>query len=102
MEILAALSLLALALGYWLSAMRAREQAGLAARGACQRIDAQFLDESVACIAIKLIMYRGKPAWHRSYAFEYAHDDASRHPGRLVLIGRELTGIFLEGSQILH
>jgi hypothetical protein len=102
MEFLAALMLLALILGYWLSAMRTREQAGLAARDACQRIDAQFLDETVACIAVKLIMYRGKPTLHRSYEFEYTQEDARRHPGRLVFIGQELAGIFLEGTQIPH
>ncbi len=102
MEYLTALTLLALVLGYWLSAMRAREQAGRAARDACQRIDAQFLDETVACTAVKVMMYRGKPTLHRCYEFEYTHDDASRRPGRLVFIGQELAGIFLEGTQILH
>ena len=102
MEFLAALMLLALVLGYWLSAMRTRERAGLAARSACQRMDAQFLDETVACTAVKVVMHRGKPALHRCYEFEYTHDDASRHPGRLVFIGNELTVISLEGTQILH
>ncbi len=102
MEYLTPLVLLALFLGYWLSAMRSREQAGMAARHACQRIDAQFLDETVACIAVKVIMHRGKPTLHRRYEFEYTHDDASRHPGRLVIIGNELAGISLEGTQVLH
>ena len=102
MEFLVALMLLALIVVYWLSAMRTREQAGKAARDACQRIDAQFLDETVACTAVKVIMHRGKPTLHRSYAFEYTHDDASRHLGRVVFIGEELAGIFLAGTQILH
>lgn len=102
MEFLAALALLACIVGYWLSAMRTREQAGRAARGACQRIDAQFLDETVACTAVKVVMRRGKPALRRCYEFEYTHDDASRHPGHLVFIGNELTVISLAGTQILH
>ena len=102
MEYLAALALLALILVYWLAAMRTREQAGGAARGACERIDAQLLDETVACTAVKVVMHRGKPTLRRRYEFEYTHDDASRHPGHLVFIGNELTVISLAGTQLLH
>ena len=102
MEFLPALTLLALGLGYWLSAMRTRERASIAAREACQRIDAQFLDETVACTAVRVTMHRGKPTLHRCYEFEFTHDDASRHAGRLVFKGNELTLISLAGTQMLH
>lgn len=102
MEYFAALTLLALILAYWLSAMHTREQAGRAARHACEKIQAQFLDETVACTAVKVVMHRGRLALHRHYEFEYTQDDTRRQPGRLVFIGRELAGITLAGTQILH
>lgn len=102
METITALTLLALALWYGLSALRTREQASRTARHTCERMELQFLDDTVACTGVAVVMHRGKPALRRHYEFEYTHDDASRHKGRLVILGTELTGITLEGTQVLQ
>ena len=102
MNIIFGLLLMALVVGYWQIVLRLREHATAAARRSCEHAGLQFLDETVVCTGSRVSLRAGRPVLRRYYEFEFIGEQAARHKGRLVYLGMELTGISLEGVQLLQ
>jgi hypothetical protein len=79
----------------WLKLSVARERAVDQARQLCQQHGLQLLDESVGLRALRLRRINGLRRIERGYGFEVSIDGDDRQPGRLWMIGRELTGLSL-------
>ena len=100
------LLVIVIALGalYWLSAMRSKEIAIMAARRECNLCDVQLLDQTVQLT--RLSMSRDdSDRWRlwREYRFEYSEDGERRSEGRLVLLGHRVVRVALETfTPIIH
>lgn len=84
-------------LAFWYDSLGAREQALSACRRACEQLDVQLLDQTVA--VVRLGWGRdghGRLRWRRGYRFEFSRDGADRWPGQLQLFGRQVESIQLE------
>lgn len=86
---------LLLALGalgwFWQDGASAREVAIAAASMACQREYLQFLDDTVAQRGLRLIRNeRGHLTVQRSFSFEFSQTGDDRHPGLVIIQGREI------------
>lgn len=102
MNIILGLLLMGCIVGYWQFVLRLREHATAAARRSCEHAGLQFLDETVVCTGSRVSLRAGRPVLRRHYEFEFLGEQAARHKGRLVYLGMELTGISLEGVQLLQ
>ena len=81
----------ALGLAYWSAARAAAERADQLGRDACQAAGVQWLDQTVHAAGLRLRRGDdGRLGFERSFRFEYSHDGADRHVGRLVLRGERL------------
>lgn len=76
----------------WLKLSVARERAVHEARQQCAQHGLQLLDESVGLRALRLRRVNGLRRIERGYGFEVSIDGDDREPGRLWMIGSELTG----------
>ena len=102
MNALIFLSLLGLALWFWVDSLRARERAGEACRRACQRCQVQLLDDTVA---LKKLGWRrnsaGRLCWERLYGFEFSDTGATRRQGSLVMLGKQVEVLYMEPNEVL-
>ena len=76
---------------FWSASRAAAERAEALGRNACRAAGVQWLDQSVHAIALRV--YRQESGWlgfERTFRFDYSHDGADRHIGRLVLRGDRL------------
>ena len=81
----------ALGLAYWSAGRAAAERADQLGRDACQAAGVQWLDQTVHAAGLRLRRGdNGRLGFERSFRFEYSHDGADRHVGRLVLRGDRL------------
>ena len=81
----------ALGLAYWSAGRAAAERADQLGRDACQAAGVQWLDQTVHAAGLRLRRGDdGRLGFERSFRFEYSHDGADRHVGRLVLRGDRL------------
>lgn len=81
----------ALGLAYWSAGRAAAERADQLGRDACQAAGVQWLDQTVHAAGVRLRRGDdGRLGFERSFRFEYSHDGADRHVGRLVLRGDRL------------
>ncbi|UCH52839.1 MAG: DUF3301 domain-containing protein [Pseudomonadota bacterium] len=95
-EVIAILALLA-ATGYWMAAIRSKEIARAAGRGACERAGVQFLDDTVELTRLRLRRDRvGRMAIYREYRFEFTSDGASRCRGELATSGNRVIRLTME------
>ena len=87
--------LVAVALGwFWHDSLAARESANAAAQEACQRLELQLLDGTVAFVRIALTRARtGHVALRRTYVFDYTANSIERRQGFLVLVGRQVESV---------
>lgn len=84
-----ALLILALAVGwFWQNSLRARDAANLAAMEACQRMQLQFLDGTVAFAQLRCVRDRGQLKLRRTYVFDYTAGSMERLQGFVVLVDR--------------
>lgn len=90
--------------GYWLSAMHAKDLAIAAARRECRLFDVQFLDHTVQLIKLSFTRDEiGQWRVWREYRFEYSDDGESRRRGRLSLLGQRVARISLETfNPVIH
>ena len=87
---------------YWLSSIRALDIARNAGRKACNELDLQFLDDTVASIRIRLARNQsGRRVFRRTYRFEFSETGNTRREGQLVLLGNKLESIMMEPYEIL-
>jgi hypothetical protein len=89
-DLLFVLVLLAL-LAFWWDSLGARQVARLAGRRACEREEAQFLDDTVAVSRIRLQRDgRGRLVFYRQYRFEYSRSGEERLWGQVDLLGKQV------------
>ena len=83
----------ALGLAYWSAGRAAAERADQLGRDACSAAGVQWLDQTVHAAGLRLRRGDdGRLGFERSFRFEYSHDGADRHVGRLVLHGTRMVG----------
>ena len=104
MDVISLLFLLLLAaLGwFWFNSLRALEVARNAGKRACSEADVQFLDDTVANIALALVRDKsGRRVLRRTYRFEFSETGDTRLEGRLVLLGDRIESVTMEPYRIL-
>jgi hypothetical protein len=93
-------AIIALIALFWLDSLRARESAVRAAREACERMEVQFLDDTVALAKLRLRRdRRGRAHLARTYGFEFSIDGATRSRGHVLILGRRIETLHLERSE---
>lgn len=98
-EILFILILLAV-LWLWRDSASAREKATSAARAACKQIDAQFLDETVMMVKLRLCRRNtGTMALCRLYDFDFTLDGEQRRSGSIRMKAQIIEDILLDIDQ---
>jgi hypothetical protein len=104
MDIFSLLFLLLLAvLGwFWFDSMHALEIARNAGRRICDDAQLQFLDDTVAGTAIRLVRDKtGRRVLRRTYRFEFSETGNSRLEGQLVMLGDRVESVTMDPYQIL-
>ena len=82
---------------FWMDALRCKEIARSAGLRACQQVDAQFLDDTVAITRLRLWRdARGQLALYREYRFEFTRNRDYRLRGEIVMLGRRVVRLALE------
>ena len=97
LEVVIGLAALALATHLWQDGLRAREGALAAARRACQDLDVQLLDQTVALR--RLSFARGASGWlrlRREFGFEFSVEVTERRRGYAVVLGGRVETVHLE------
>lgn len=91
----------ALAIGwFWNDTLQARERVLSLCGRACEDVEVQFLDETVALKRLGLGRNRrGYLALRRTYQFEFSADGRDRWHGRAVLLGRKLEALQMERGE---
>jgi hypothetical protein len=94
---LAALAGVLGAAALWADSLRARERAVAAGREACRRYGVQLLDDTVACVRLRLARDdEGRLRLRRTYAFEFSETGDNRRHGAIVMLGAQLEDLQLE------
>ena len=89
LELFSLLGLVLVAI-YWSDALRSLDNARVAGRRACDDAGVQFLDDSVALTRLRVRRdARGSPGFWREYRFEFSTDGTDRHPGHVIVHGRQ-------------
>ena len=95
--ILVALISLGLLVWFWADSLRARELALRASALACQRINMQLLDETVALRRLSVARNaEGRAMWRRTYRFEYTLDGSQRLRGSVIIRGRSVESVAIQ------
>lgn len=88
------------AIWFWLHSIRILEIARQAGKLACNRMDVQFLDDTVA--GTKLALARdnnGRRVLRRTYRFEFSETGNSRREGAVVMLGDRVERVAMEPYQ---
>mgnify|MGYP006374173563 CR=1 FL=1 len=95
------LLLLLAAMGwFWFDSLRALEIARNAGKHTCNITGVQFLDDTVASIALALVRNEsGRRVLRRTYRFEFSDTGNTRLEGRLVLLGAKVESVTMEPYQ---
>jgi hypothetical protein len=104
MDIISLLFLLLLAAlaWFWFDSMHALEIARNAGRRICDDAQLQFLDDTVAGTAIRLVRDKtGRRVLRRTYRFEFSETGNSRLEGQLVMLGDRVESVTMDPYQIL-
>ena len=104
MDLLSLLFLLLLAaLGwFWQDSMHALEIARNAGKRACDVANVQFLDDTVAGIALALVRDKsGRRVLRRTYRFEFSETGNTRLEGQLIVLGDRIESVTMEPYRML-
>jgi hypothetical protein len=104
MDIISLLFLLLLAaLGwYWFDSIHALEIARNAGKRACIDKNVQFLDDTVASVALALVRDKsGRRVLRRTYRFEFSETGNTRLEGQLILLGDRIESVTMEPYQVM-
>jgi len=86
---------------YWWNSISAYEVAYKEAKIACQRMELQFLDDTLDVIKFRLCRHtRGYMQICRIYEFEFSSDGNSRYKGFVSLSGLKYESIDMEAYKI--
>jgi hypothetical protein len=97
LELVLGLAFLALVAHLWQDGLRARERALAAARRACQELDVQLLDQTVALR--RLALERGPTGWlrlRREFGFEFSAEGTERRAGSAVVVAGRVESVHLD------
>ena len=84
---------------FWQTSLGARERANRAALEACERMQLQFLDGTVAFARLGLTRGdAGRIALRRTYVFDYTATSIERRQGFVVLVGNRVESIGFESE----
>ncbi len=87
-------------LWFWRDSTNAREKATSAARAACNQINAQFLDETVMMVKLRLCRRNtGTMALCRLYNFDFTLDGEQRRSGVVRMKAQIIEDILLNIDQ---
>ena len=82
---------------FWMDALRCKEIARAAGLRACQKAEAQFLDDTVEITRLRLRRdARGQLVLYREYRFEFTHTRDYRLRGEIEMLGRSVVRVALE------
>lgn len=96
------LAVLGLGFWFWLHSIRILEIAREAGRQACNRMDVQFLDDTVASTKLRLARDKnGRRILRRTYRFEFSETGNSRREGEVIMLGDRVESVTMEPYQIL-
>lgn len=102
MATLLALLVLALVVWFWLDSLRVRESACAVGRATCERMDLQFLDDTVALQRLRTGRnHAGKLRLLRTYQFDYTATGAQRATGIISLLDTEVVRVIV-GNDIIN
>ncbi len=104
MDVISLLFLLLLAaLGwFWSDSLRALEIARNAGKRACDDANVQFLDDTVAGIALALVRGKsGRRVLRRTYRFEFSETGNTRLEGQLIVLGDRIESVIMEPYQMI-
>ena len=104
MDVMSLLLLLSLVVAgwFWFDSLRALEVARRAGKRVCDDENVQFLDDTVARIALALVRdAAGRRVLRRTYRFEFSETGNTRLEGQLILLGDKLESVTMEPYQIL-
>ncbi|MDP4028193.1 MAG: DUF3301 domain-containing protein [Gallionella sp.] len=94
--------LLAALVWFWFDSLGALEVARNMGKHACSDAQVQFLDDTVANIALALVRDEsGRRVLRRTYRFEFSETGNTRLEGRLILLGDKVESVTMEPYQIL-
>lgn len=87
---------------FWFNSLRALEIARKAGKRACDDANVQFLDETVAGIALELVRdHSGHRILRRTYRFEFSETGNTRLEGQLILLGDRVESLTMEPYRML-
>ncbi|MBI5890744.1 MAG: DUF3301 domain-containing protein [Nitrosomonadales bacterium] len=96
------LFLLAALAWYWFDSLRALEFARGIGKAVCDKAEVQFLDDTVARIAIALVRDEtGRRVLRRTYRFEFSETGNSRLEGQVILVGHKLESVTMDPYRIM-
>ncbi len=85
---------------FWFDSLRAREHALKICAQACDKINAQLLDDTVALRRLGVARdKRGHAVWRRTYNFEYSLDGAERLRGSVTMRGRAVEIVAIQSPE---
>jgi hypothetical protein len=97
------MAVLGLGFWFWLHSIRILEIAREAGRQACNRMDVQFLDDTVASTKLALVRNTyGRRVLRRTYRFEFSETGNSRREGKVVMLGDRVERVAMEPYQIVE
>ena len=95
------IGLVFLLLWLWRDSMHAREQAIAAAKRACNRLEVQFLDDTVSIAKLRLCRTNyGTMALCRLYCFDFSLDGEVRRLGTISMKGQSIEDVVLDIDHI--
>jgi len=87
---------------FWFDSLRALEVARSGGKQACSDANVQFLDDTVASVALTLARDKdGRRVLRRIYRFEFSETGNTRLEGQLILLGDKIDSVTMEPYQIL-
>lgn len=99
---LALLCIAGAAAWFWRDSLAAREAANAAAIEACERLNLQFLDGTVAFARLSFTRVLGRLALRRTYVFDYTANSIERRQGFVVLVGRRVESVGYAPGETAH
>lgn len=78
---------------FWQNSLGVRERANRAAQEACERMQLQFLDGTVAFARLSLARDAGRLTLRRTYVFDYTASSIDRRQGFVTLLGQRIEAI---------
>lgn len=88
---------------FWLNNIRILEIARNAGRQACIDAEVQFLDDTVASIALGIARdHSGRRVFRRTFRFEFTETGNSRIEGQVFMLGDKVESITMDPYQIME